>query len=385
MNDFPSVSETFISNKIKFLATRGHDLHVICNYKNTPLFNEIFINISNVTVHSFRKKNVLSFVLLHPRLFFSSVNKKAGFTQTVFSKFRIFFINGFNPDIIHFEFSGIGTDYVDDIRLLTGRKVVSCRGSAEKVKLLVYAERKEKFKALLEAIDAVHCVSADMVNTIAPYCSKMEKVFINFPSIDTSYFKREQKKEPSTQKVILSVGRMTFQKGYIMGLLAIKMLTESGIDFKWIIAGNGPKYEEIIIAIQQLGLEKYVTLPGARSKEQVKELMETADVFFLPSMYEGIANVVLEAMSMEVPVIATKSGGMEEVIEDGVDGFLTSVNDYKLMATRMQSLLLDTHLCTRLGSLARKKVVDKFNIERQIDTFEKVYTQLLTHSFTAHN
>lgn len=377
VNDFPSISETFISNKVKFLALRNHSLEVICKNKNEALFADLFHNITNVNITVFNKKNILQFLLLHPALLFSALKGKVYFIQQLFSKFRIAAINKMEPDIIHFEFSGVAIDYLKDLNLIKGKKVISCRGSAEKVKLLVYEDRKEKFRSILQLADAIHCVSADMRETIMPYCNDSKKIFINFPSIDTQYFTRKEARKTKPLKIILSVGRITFQKGYLIGLLTIKKLKEKGLHFKWLIAGKGPKQEELLFAIHELGLQEEVELLGSQPRSKVKQLMQDADVYFLPSVYEGIANVVLEAMCMQLPVVCTKSGGMEEVIENGVDGFLADINDPELLADYILALCADENLCSSMGANARKKIIDRFNIENQINKFEQVYKALI--------
>ena len=277
------------------------------------------------------------------------------------------------PDIIHFEFSGVAIDYLKDLNSIKGKKVISCRGSAEKVKLLVYEDRKEKFRSILQLADAIHCVSADMRDTIMPYCNDSEKIFINFPSIDIQYFTRKEAKKTKPFKTVLSVGRITFQKGYLIGLLTIKKLKEKGLNFKWLIAGKGPKQEELLFAIHELGLQQNVELLGSQPRSKVKQLMQEADVYFLPSVYEGIANVVLEAMSMQLPVVCTRSGGMEEVIENGVDGFLADINDPELLADYILTLCEDENLCSSMGAKARKKIIDRFNIENQINKNRKTF------------
>jgi colanic acid/amylovoran biosynthesis glycosyltransferase len=376
VDTFPSVSETFISNKVKQLSAKGNHLIVFCVKKNDQLFQELFEGDSNVQVVVLSKQKLVRYFIMHPFKLLKSKIKAVNFRQNLLREFRLNTIKQYVPDIIHFEFSGMGVDYLYEIRRLKGKKVVSCRGSAEKVKLLIYEERKEKFKELLNVVDAVHCVSKDMVNTIMPYCTQPEKIFINFPSIDPLFFQREKEKTASAFKLILSVGRMTFQKGYTTALLAIKLLKETGIPFRWVIVGNGNKYEEIIFKIHQLGLQNEVMLVGSKSREEVQCLMEEADIFFLPSLYEGIANVVLEAMSMQLPVVVTKSGGMNEVIDHEENGLLTELYDYKSMANNLARLCTNKFFCNYLGTNARRKVIQHFNIETQVTRFEKVYHQL---------
>lgn len=377
VDTFPSVSETFISNKVRCLAEKGCTVFVFCVNRNESLQEELFGNNKNVEVVLLRKRTMVPFLLTHPLLILSSLFKTTSLKQRIFRSFRLSTINKYKPDVIHFEFSGIGTDYLYEIKHLTCRKVVSCRGSAEKVKLLVHKDRQENFRALLDEVDAVHCVSDDMRRTILPYCSKPQKIFINYPSIDTAFFCRQELPQKKSNLVtILSVGRFTFQKGFGTGLQAVHLLRESGIAFKWVIVGSGPEYEQIVFQVNHFQLQSHVQLLGAKSSIEVKDLMVQADIYFLPSVYEGIANVALEAMSMELPLVATRSGGMEEVIVHAENGLLADVYDHNELAENLLLLVKDADLRKKLGTNARKTIEEKFTLAIQTEKYIAIYSRL---------
>lgn len=377
VDTFPSVSETFISNKVKCLAEQGCHVIVACVKKQDDLLNELFGGNKNVEVVVLRKRALFTFLFTHPFLVLRAFLKAKHFKQRLFRQFRLITINKYAPDIIHFEFSGIGVDYLYEIKHLHCKKVVSCRGSAEKVKLLIHHDRKENFRLLLDAVDAIHCVSDDMRKTILPYCHDPEKIFVNYPSIHTGFFTRQDvSHHKATEITILSVGRFTFQKGFGTGLQAVHLLKQSGIAFKWIIVGSGPDYEEIVYQIDHFGLSDVVKLAGSKSSMEVKALLEQADIYFLPSVYEGIANVALEAMSMELPIVATKSGGMEEVIRHGENGLLADVYDHAALAEHLSLLLKDAALRKQLGSNGRATIIEKFSLSRQTEKYMTVYSKL---------
>lgn len=377
VDTFPSVSETFISNKVKSLAEEGCHVIVACVKKQDDLLSEMFGGNKNVEVLLLRKRTLLPFLLAHPFMVLRALLKAKHFKQRLFRQFRLATINKCAPDIIHFEFSGIGVDYLYEIKHIECKKVVSCRGSAEKVKLLIHHERKENFRLLLDAVDAIHCVSDDMRKTILSYCSNPEKIFVNYPSIDTGFFTRKAS-VPGKDDVItiLSVGRFTFQKGFGTGLQAVHLLKQSGVAFRWIIVGGGPEYEQIVYQIDHFQLQDMVELAGSKSSAEVKVLMEQADIYFLPSVYEGIANVALEAMSMELPIVATKSGGMEEVIRNGENGLLADVYDHAALADHLLLLLKNAALRKQFGSKGRATIVEKFSLATQTKKYMSVYSML---------
>ncbi|HEY6975704.1 MAG TPA: glycosyltransferase family 4 protein [Chitinophagaceae bacterium] len=306
-----------------------------------------------------------------------SLRDNGKFHQNIFRNFRIDYINSFSPEIIHFEFSGVALAFLNHIDKLKGGKVVSCRGTGENVNLLLNTERQENLKKLFEKVDAIHCVSSALKSTVLSYCRQTEKLFVNNPAIDTQLFQRKKSYREEPILTILSVGRFIFQKGYFIGLLAIKKLNEYNKNFKWVIAGSGPQCEEILFHVHQMNLHDYVILVGNKNREEIIELYNEASIFFLPSVTEGIANVVLEAMSMELPVVSTRCGGMEEAIIHGENGLLSNVYDHISLAERLAELLVNCQLRKRLGKTARKTVVEKFDLNEQINKFEKVYYQLI--------
>lgn len=373
---FPSFSETFISNKVRMLCERGHTVIVFCSEKNQSLLDVLFPNISNLEVKLLNKATIFRNWILFPFIGLKNIDLRQTLIPQIYYAVRTYMLNKVKADIIHFEFSGIGIEYLDAMENNYSKKVVSCRGSAEKVKLCIYDDRKNQFLKLIKEVDRVHCVSYDMKDTILPYCSNPKKIFVNYPSIDTNYFSREKIKEKTNSINILSVGRITFQKGYTNALYTMSFLKSQQLSFIWTIVGSGDVLEEFIFKIHEFGLTDNIILAGTKSRAEVKMLMENADIFYLPSLYEGVANVVLEAMSMELPVVVTKSGGMEEVITHRDDGLLADIFDFKSHANLILEIVNEQHLGKKLGSAARKKVVELYSLEKQTTVFENVYKEL---------
>jgi colanic acid/amylovoran biosynthesis glycosyltransferase len=374
--NFPVLSETFISNKVRALSMRGHTVRVFTGKQNNALLNQLFQNTSTVSIVEFTIQKALLYCVTHPFNIFKSITQKNR-KRYLYQSFQLHAISQFQPDIIHFEFSGVGTEYIFLLNQLECKKVVSCRGSGEKVKLLVSQERKANFARLMQNVDSVHCVSDDMRNTIKGYVD-IRKVFVNYPSIDTQYFNRVIPYETNQIPIIISIGRFTFPKNYLIGLLAMRRIADCGKKFKWMIIASGPQYEEIVIHIHQLHLQRFIDLVGTKEHSEIKKSLEKADIFFLPSVYEGIANSALEAMSMELPVVSTTCGGMPEVITCGKNGLLADVYDYEKLAEHIMYLLNHPEQAKAMGKAARERILEAFTLEKQTDTFERIYQQLLT-------
>lgn len=385
VNGFPENSETFIINKVIALANAGHLINVIrlnrmgnASLKKVYKFSE-FKNIE--IIDPFVPTTISSLsasAFLKPILFLKSFNyNKRKFYYKLRKNIYLNIFNNSNYDIIHFEFSGIASNLLDILKYIKPKTVMSCRGSAEKVKLLTEPSRVENLQKAMDKITAIHCVSNDMKITIAPYCKNMNKVFINRPAIDPFFFKPEKVKHNFDGTLILSIGRFTFQKGYLFSVLAIKNLIDKGHKIEWHVIGDGPQQEEMIFHVNALGIEKNVVLHGKRNKDEVQSWLNKADIFLLTSVYEGIPNVVLEAMAMELPVVTTKSGGVDEVIEHGVDGLIAPLYDVSAIAILIEQLINDKILFQQIGKQARKKILADYTLERQLRVFEDAYKNML--------
>jgi colanic acid/amylovoran biosynthesis glycosyltransferase len=374
--DFPALTETFITNKVLELRKRGHEITIIKNSNSgTNKSHEDLVKKSGVEVLKFPSVSSVMDLIKSPSLLNSFSSSKQQFK----SNLQLSLLQKHKYDIIHFEFSGLAIAYKEAIKKASAKTVVSCRGTAEKVKPLSDINRKKDLQEVFSIVNKIHCVSEDMSESIKTLGANQNKIFVNRPSIDADLFKRSIPYKINNDKPfsILSIGRLTFQKGYLPGLLAMKRMKENGRNFKWKIIGEGPQLEEIIFHIDALCLTGNVELLGAKNRNEILELYQTTDAFFLPSVYEGIANVCLEALAMELPLVSTRSGGMEEVIDHEVNGLLCDVYDAEAMATQLESLAADVELPKRLGENARETIIKDFTLARQIDVFEEEYNLLV--------
>jgi glycosyltransferase involved in cell wall biosynthesis len=385
VNGFPENSETFIINKVLALANAGNKVVVVRlnNSGNDALMNVYQFN-SNKNIQIISPNLPANFLQLilhflkYPLLVFKafSFNPKKMNTELRQQYFlQLFNNNEFN--IIHFEFSGLAVSFLNILKQIKPLTVFSCRGSAEKVKILTEPKRAEKLQQAINIASAVHCVSNDMKLTIAPYCSNLEKVFINRPAIDASFFSPNKQPSGFNGVSVLSIGRFTFQKGYLIGILAIKKLIDKGFSIQWNIIGDGSQMEEMIFHIHELKLQNHIVLHGKKNKNEVSDWINKSDIFLLTSVYEGIPNVVLEAMAMELPVVTTKSGGVDEVIEHGVDGFIAPLYDIETVSNLLEKFIEDKQLALSLGKAARQKILAEYTLERQLKVFQEEYEKIL--------
>lgn len=389
VNSFPKISETFIFNKIAGLSKCGIDVNVITHnsncdetfFKDKTSDLKLKITLSPLAIPY---PKLLIQVLLSLPLLITIWPKLSQKSQSI--KEKIKFLLLLLPlykekiDIIHFEYSGLAIQYLDVFDLLPAKTVVSCRGAAEQIKPLYDQNRRTDLTKLFQKVDLVHCVSHSMQKTLEKYDLPKQKAFVNPPSIDTSFFKRTQPYRglnDSEELTIVSTGRLHWKKGFNYALGAIYLLKNKNIRLTYNIIGDGIELESLSFIVDKLGLNKMVHFKGALSSNQVKTALENAHIFLLPSLSEGLSNAALEAMSMEIPTISTKAGGMEEAIENGHNGFIVDLFSPMQIACSIEEAINNSEKCIEIGRKARETVINRFNIEKQIATFIDNYDKLL--------
>ncbi len=373
VNEFPAVSETFILNKVKMLADSNHSITVFCSRFNKKLWKDLVKQKKNIHPIALNKTTFRFYLLKNPQDALKIIGNSK---RSIYNHYIIQTLNSVNADVIHFEFSGIAASLSQSLYKLQAKVIVSCRGSAEKVKLAESGKRKAEIAGVFNAVNAIHCVSGDLKQTILPYCQQPEKIFINHPGINIKKFTPKPKSSSNVSLKILSVGRLVFQKGYVTGLQVMQKLLTHDKKFQWIIIGEGPQRDELMWYIKDMGLEQNVILPGMKNPDNIVEILNEADIFFLPSVTEGMANSALEAMCMEVPVISTNCGGMPEAITHMINGLLSDTYDVDGLYENFLLLMDNVDLRKKLGVNARNTIIEKFSLQRNVDAFEKLYTSL---------
>lgn len=176
---------------------------------------------------------------------------------------------------------------------------------------------------------------------------------------------------------VLFAGRLTKAKGVDILLKAIEILKEKyQKEIKAAIVGKGYLEEELKGLVKELGIGEEVEFLGVR--RDIEGLMESTQVFVLPSRWEGLPLTILEAMSSGVSIIATRVGGIPEVIEHEKEGILISPEDPTALARAISELLKDKELRVKLGINAYKKVKEKYSIEVYTKNILEFYKSLIT-------
>jgi glycosyltransferase involved in cell wall biosynthesis len=194
------------------------------------------------------------------------------------------------------------------------------------------------------------------------------------PNSEQSYRVRQELGVEPNAVVILHVGRFTEQKNHSLLLRAFARLRSSQPVYL-LLAGGGELLEPIQQLARELGIAERVRFLGVRS--DVPAVLNAADIFTLPSRYEGNPMSVMEAMAAGLPVVATAVGGVPELVEESVSGFLTPNEDLEALVTAFQCLVDSAELRRRMGEAALRRAHEKFDIRHTVRAYEDLYEAIL--------
>ncbi len=175
--------------------------------------------------------------------------------------------------------------------------------------------------------------------------------------------------------VALTVGRFTEQKGYDVLLDSVPAVLDHVPETRFLWVGDGPLWAETSYEVARRGLGEQVLLPGRRS--DVPDLMAAADLFVLPSRFEGLPLAVLEALAARLPVVATRVVGTKEAVLDGETGWLVPPENAVALAVTVITALQDAGLRHRRAEAARADFEARWTARRMADDTAAVYDDLL--------
>jgi glycosyltransferase involved in cell wall biosynthesis len=257
--------------------------------------------------------------------------------------------------------------------LLTGLPW-SCSAHAKDIWTTPDWEKREK---LAEAAWTVTCtaVGRDHLQGLAP---AEKPVALVYHGLDLRRFDRGSHAvsmadgRPGAPATIVSVGRAVAKKGYADLLRALAMLPPD-LGWRFVHLGGGPLLRELNALAAELGLGRRIEWRGAQPQDKVLDLYRAADLFVLASRVagdgdrDGLPNVLMEAQSQGVAVVATRTSGIPELIDDGATGVLVEAGDSGALARAIETLIRDPTRRRRLGEAGQGRVRAEFDAEKGID------------------
>ena len=179
---------------------------------------------------------------------------------------------------------------------------------------------------------------------------------------------------PDRAYVVCCAGRLSEEKGFdrLIEAMSLGRLREREVYL--VIAGDGPEKASLQALAERRGVAARVRLLGHR--EDLPRVFEAADVFVLSSLFEGMSNVLMEAMAQGKPCVATAVGGVSELMVDGESGIVLPRSDAERIAATIERLMDAPDLAARLGNAARERMATRFSVRENVRRFEELYATL---------
>lgn len=211
------------------------------------------------------------------------------------------------------------------------------------------------------------------------------KIVVVRSGLDCNKFTFQPRQFPRDGKVkIATTGRLVEKKGIEYSIRAVAKLAKAYPNLEYNIIGNGELKESFQRLIQELGVSHIVNLLGWKNEREIIEILDNSHIFIAPSVtaadgnQDAPINVLKEAMAMGLPVISTYHGGIPELVEDGISGFLVPERDADALAEKLGQLLEHPENWTKMGTAGRAYVETHYNLHKLNDDLVKIYQKILT-------
>ncbi len=373
-------SETFFKNKIRLLTDEGIKVVVFADKSVESSTDYELIKGFSWEGSLFAKANQViaaaAGLLFSPlkawRLY--SLNSQSIFSlrKNILSLLSSAHILKFELDWINFGFatSAIGRENL--AKAMGIRMAVSVRG----FDMAIYPQKHPGcYELLWNRLDKLHYLSDDLLSLAVAQGFDVETPHQKItPAIDLSLFCGKSEHSFADPIKIVTVARLHWIKGLEYTIEALGLLKQKRIDFEYTIVGEGKEQERLVFAAKQSGIQENICFAGRKSPEEVKQILQSSDVYLQYSIHEGFSNAVLEAQAVGLLCIVSDGGGLSENVLHERTGWVVAHRDPKALAEQLIKVInLSESARVRISQAAKKRVKEKFNLKKQRKEFEIFY------------
>lgn len=228
-------------------------------------------------------------------------------------------------------------------------------------------------QSVYQSATRIICISHKVEHALAKGFVHADNIRVIHNGVDSERFSPGQ--SSPERSTILSVGNLISIKGHALLLHAIATLSEHYPNLSCEIIGDGPERPHLLRLADRLRISDKVKFFGRQSRQRVADAMQRCTIFALPSRYEGLGCVYLEAMSAEKPAIACRGQGVGDIIQHGFNGWLIEPDDSYGLVDTISALLHDPGLCRQIGSKARQTILSAHTLSHQATQIAQLYRE----------
>ncbi|MFE1744020.1 glycosyltransferase [Coleofasciculus sp. H7-2] len=410
---FPVISETFILNQITGLIERGHEVEIYSIYTNKAgnlakvhpdvktyrLLEQTYcaevpdnfllraLKGFGLLLANFYKKPVL---LLRSLNIFkysrSATSLKLLYATILLMKRQTTY------DVIHCQFGHLGlmAMALRELGVLQGKLITHFRGSD--ISKYIQQVGEDAYEPLFKTGDLFLSNCDFFKRRLVKLGCEENKIIVFGSGIDCSRFRFSPRyPHPDGRIKIVTTGRLVEKKGVEYGIRAVTKLANTYPNIEYNIVGDGPLLKELQQLIQILKVEHSVHLIGRKQQQELIELLNNSHIFIAPCVtakdgnQDAPVNTLKEAMAMGLPVVSTQHGGIPELVEDGISGFLVPERDADALAEKLGYLIAHSEVWPEMGQAGRAYVEQHYNLDQLNDYLVEIYKQLLNQEIYSQN
>lgn len=344
-------SSTFIENLIKCLSKSRLEIYIF-GKKRAPSV-KYKPNVKYILVPN-RRLNKIGFIIIQVILliiknpirllklmsYFNSeikINPRGKINWLI----KVLPVANYLPDIFHIQWAKALEEWIFLKEIFGTRIVLSLRGSHITYSPLSNENLAKSYIALFPKVDCFHAVSESIAAEANKYLPVKKNIKVIYTGVDIKKLDQYRRNNRSVIKSFqfISVGRYHWIKGYQYAITALKYLVDDGYNCDYTIISKGKPSEEILYLTNYFELNERVNFIICNNQQEVYHYMKISDCLLLPSVEEGVANVVIEAMSIGLPVISSNLSGMREIIIDESNAMLFKSRNSKDLKSKMRKII----------------------------------------------
>jgi len=405
VNEFPSLSETFILSQIVGLIKLGHRVDVYARNtqnasKTHPLVEQYQLQ-KNVFYHPFIPANYLVRLVkgfwlftLHiwknPAAMLGTLNIKeygrhASSLKLLYRAVPLVQRNCPEYDIImcHFGSTGLVALDLKRLGLIKGKLCVTFHGLD--VSAFLKEAGEDVYTPLFAEGDLMMPISKNWQKRLINLGCSPSAIQVHHMGVDAQQFEFRPRLCQSDEPIrIVTIARLVEKKGVEYGIRALAKVKQDYPQVEYLIIGDGPLRESLTQLIDELSLADTIHLLGWQRQSEVVEILKKSHILIAPSVtsqtgdMEGIPVVLMEAMAMGMPVVSTYHSGIPELVNDGVTGFLVQERDENALADRICHLLKNSAQWPTMGQRARAQIEAEFENTRLNQRLVSIFSALAT-------
>lgn len=350
--------ETFSMDLIPALQARGHDVWLLTSQHETRLPD--FEQIGSIPVHRFRTWHAIQTSDLHE---LASVRRAvAGLKRQL------------NPDLVHLHFGATSLMHLQTRTVIPAPTLTTVHALPESS-----LRENSLFSKVVRTSEAVNAVSARGLQMLArAYPDHSDRMSYIYYGLGPSGRDEGEVTPPSfDDPLILCLGRLAHQKGFDLALEAFALIEPNFPRARLVIVGEGVEEQNLKDLAAGLGISSKVNFAGPVPPSEVDRVIGRATLMLLPSRFEGLPLVALQAARLQRPMVTSGVDGLPELVVDRESGLVLQENTARHLAEAMSEMLRNPHEAIRMGEAAGGRFREHFDFDQCVSRYENLYRRVL--------